>query len=214
MIGGCVASFPGPPPLLWSTNTHLHNFHVCIPEQGSLGTRLCRAHNINILPCSLDCKTKSGTESTLHNIKQLMCTVIVIFPVHKLVWERDHSRGLVHLVTREVLHILAHLSTQSGGTHLTRSDPASSVQLRTNCLTAVASFGGMAWNAWSTVIGFALSGRSTNSLESLKMAASVTARSKSPEQNTSLGWADHSRYRHATTNSIQGRFSVGLLIIS
>ena len=98
------------------------------------------------------------------------------------------------------MHILAHLSTQSGGTHLTRSDPASSVQLRTNFLTAVASSGGMAWNAWSTVVGFALSGRSTNSLESLKMAASFTARSKSPEQNTSLGWADHSRYRHATTN--------------
>ena len=69
---------------------------------------------------------------------------------------------------------------------MTRSDPASSVQLSTNLFNAVVSPVDTAWYAWRTAAGSAFSGRSTNSLESLKMEAFCTAFNRSLEQNISL----------------------------
>lgn len=81
---------------------------------------------------------------------------------------------------------LAHRSIQSVGIHGNRSEPAGLVQLSTKALSASGERSNRPPKAASTVAGSEVSGRSTNSLESLKTTAFCTARSSSPWQNTSL----------------------------
>ena len=75
----------------------------------------------------------------------------------------------------------AHLSTQSGGSQVIRSEPALRDHFSTNCRRRVTFVGSERLaNASRTVSGSATSGRSTNSLESLKMDAFWTVARRSP----------------------------------
>ena len=77
--------------------------------------------------------------------------------------------------------VLADLGTQSGGSQTSRSEPASSVHSATNFLRSVTfSLLERLVNASSTVSGDAISGRSTNSLESAKMEAFWMVPSREP----------------------------------
>lgn len=80
-----------------------------------------------------------------------------------------------------------YLATQSGGSHISRSEPASNVHFSTNSLRAVTLVGSeRLLKAARMVAGESSSGRSTNSLESLKIDAFWTEANSGPSQNTGL----------------------------
>ena len=82
--------------------------------------------------------------------------------------------------------INAGVCTQSGGAQPCRSVPASLVQLRTKDLSVDEELSGSLENVWRIMLGSAFSGRSTYSLESLKMASLCTLSRRSPKQNIAL----------------------------
>ena len=128
----------------------------------------------------------TGSTCWARNVEQ-MDTVVRLLTLrdrflHRLFSSVAHCRnaGVLIAVTN------AGVCTQSGGTQNCRSVPASLVQLRTKDLSVDEELSGRLENAWMMVLGSAFSGRSTYSLESLKMVCLCTLSRRSPKQNIAL----------------------------